>query len=318
MLSAYIPASLLSGTITFPLTFTLGVDDALMLRDSSTGAFTTFTIPSTAPYADMAELVTALNTLFGTANFVAVVFSATELALQTKTMGAATYIGVHTVAGGSTANTPLALPVGGANFTVPSAAAYILAVSPPLGPLDVSSTLIRTTLGAGLTDVQVAAAADAIAPQFVETDVAIKSFEVGNLAQYLSATYTPDPNRIPAMALGPAIAVVQDDGVSAFVAPVPLLTSGTVIAGVVTLGGVGLASAGSPNAEVQATTVRFLKIDSNESLKSLPQGVIIAAGGVVSSTGIVIPATLVPAEVVAGRKVQVIYTSLASNVYTLT
>ena len=318
MMSASIPASRLSGALAFPVAINLGVNDALKLRDSAAGAYTTFTIPA-AGYANMGALVAALNALFVTSNFVAVAISATTFALQTKTKGAGTYIQVDSVAGGSTANTPLALGAGGGSFTVPAPAAFIAATLPVGGPLNVSAATIRGSLGAGLTNAQVAEAADAIAPQFVETDTAIKCFLVGNLHDLLSPSFNPDPNRIPAIVSGPAITVVQDNGVSLFslVATAPTLTNaqfGVPAPGAVTLTGTGLAGAGVPNSEVVATKVKFF----TDVPVTVEQYFITAtAGGKVSATQIIIPASLVPAGVAAGTKVQVQYTSLVSNVFTL-
>jgi hypothetical protein len=317
MMSASIPASRLSGAIAFPVAINLGVNDALKLRDSGAGAYTTFTIPAAA-YASMAALVTAINSVLVASNFVAVGISATTLALQTKTKGEGTYIQIDSVGGGSTANTPLALGAGGGSFTVPAPAAFIAATLPVGGPLNVSAATVKGSLGAGLTVAQVAEAADAIAPQFIETDTAIKCFLVGNLHDLRSASFNPDPNRFPPIVSGPAVTVVQDDGVSLFglVATAPTLTNaqfGVPAPGAVTLTGTGLAGAGTPNSEVVATKVKFML----PVPVTLDQYFIVDAGGTVSATSIVIPAALVPAGVAAGTKVQVQYTSLVSNQFTL-
>jgi hypothetical protein len=270
----------------------------------------------------MTALLVAINSVIGS-EFISVPLWSSpflRLALQTRATGEAVRIEYDTTGGGSTANTPLALAAIGDVFTVPSAATYLGAVSPVGGPLDVSQATIRAQLGAGLTDAQVETAAVVIAPKFVETDVAIKSFEVGLISKYLSATYTPDPNRLPPIALGPAIAVVEDDGVTPFVAPVPALTNAqfnTPVPGAITLTGLGLSGVGTPNSEVEETLVRFLALGSTLTLKSLPQSAIITAGGIVSKTSIVIPPAIVPVGVVAGYNVQVLFTSLASNVFTI-
>lgn len=321
MLSANIPASLGStGNITFPLTINAG-NQTLLIKFLASAGFTTVLIP-TGVYADMAHLVAAMNPVLFVAGFVAlpVATNALRVTIMTLVKGAGSYIAYDTTAHGSTANTPLVLAAGGANFTVPTAAAYLAATSPVGGPIDVSASTIRTQLGMGLTVAQVAAAADVIAPKFIETDEAIKSFEVGNISKFLSASYNPDPNRLPALSSSPAVMVVQDDGVSAFVAPVPTLSNAQVNtpgAGQVTLTGTGLAGNGTPNSEVELTKVRFLQPGSNLTLLSLSQNAITKAGGTVSKTSIVIPAALIPASIVAGIKAQVIYTSLASNVFTL-
>jgi hypothetical protein len=318
MMAVNIPASLQSSALVFPLTITLGVDDTLKIKDSVAGGYTTFTIPAAA-YPTMAALVAALNTTFGTANFTAIAGSAVRLWIQTNTAGAGSYIQLDSVAGGSTATAVLGFPIGGTSWTVPTAAAYLVTVLPVGGPLDVSSNTIRSTLGLGLTPTQVTAAADAIAPQFVETDVAIKSFLVGELAGMRSASFNPDPNRIPPIASGPAISVVEDDGATLFSVgnTLPTITNAQVnvpAPGAVTITGTGLASTGAPNAEDLLTKVKFLlPVPVTRQQFTITS----VAGGKVSETQIIIPASLVPAGVVAGVRVQVQYTSLVSNVFTL-
>jgi len=322
MMAASIPASLQSAPLVFPLAINLGVNDALKLRDSAAGAYTTFTIPA-AVYANMTALVAALNALFVTANFTAIAGSPVRLWLQTKTKGTGTYLQVDSVAGGSTANTPLGLAVGGASKTVPTPAAFILATLPVGGPLNVSSANVKLQLGDGLTPAQVDAAADAIAPQFIETDVAVKSFLVGDIAKARSASFNPDPNRIPAIVSGPAVTVVEDDGSTLFsiANTLPTLLNaqfGVPVPGAVTLTGTGLASFGVPNAEDLLTKVKFILPSVTTGFVTLNQYTITAtAGGKVSDTQIIIPAALVPAGVGVGTKVQVQYTSLVSNVFTL-
>src|SRR5690349_7144758 len=62
-----------------------------------------------------------------------------------------------------------------------SATALITATVPIGGPVDVSSSTITGVSGLGsATGTQVIALQDLLAPKFVETDVAIKSFQVGN------------------------------------------------------------------------------------------------------------------------------------------
>jgi hypothetical protein len=101
--------------------------------------------------------------------------------------------------------------------------------------------------------------------------VAIKSFEMGNLAGLRSLGYVPDPHRVPAMTPGPAIYVVQDDGVSLFAAAMPMITAAahnTPNAGDITITGVGMA-----NTERNDTVVDI--IDPATGVKiSLPQQLI--------------------------------------------
>jgi hypothetical protein len=311
MLAASIPATLAStGDITFPGLVINAGNQTLKVRKAATDPYTTVAVPA-ATYNDIGTLVTAINTVLPT-DFRAVAVSTLRLGLQTSNKGTGARIQIDSAGGGSTFNTPAVLAGAGANFTVP-AGATIIAATVPIGGvgMDVSVATIRTLVGTGLTAAQVAIVQEALAPQFVETDVAIKCFQVGYLADLLSANFTPDPNRIPPIATGAAVKVVQDDGTTPFVAATTAL-SGAVLAGSVTLAGTNLAHFDG----VDLTIVKFILLDGSTRL--VYQKVIeTTVGGVVTPTSIVIPAAIVPAGVVAGCRVQVLYTSLASNIRTL-
>lgn len=319
-LGLYAPASLGStADITFPLAITAPTQ-TLKIKGAAADPYTSVLIPI-AVYANITTLLAAINSVLPAA-FVALPLATSTLlrvAFQTTAKGAGLRIQYDTTAGGSTANTPLALAAGGALFTVPSAATVIAATVPVGGPVDVSPATIRTQVGSGLTSTQWVGIMDALAPQFVESDVAVKSFQVGYMHDLRNAAWNPDVNRLPAIASGAAIAVVQDDGVTAFSAPLPTLTNAQMnvpVAGAITLTGVGLAGAGTPNSEVVATRVKFSTLPDS---RYVDQAVIVAAGGTVSATSIVIPAAVVPAGagIAVGTAVQVRYTSLASNSFTL-
>lgn len=319
LLAAQVPASIVStGDITFPLTINAG-NQTLKIKGAAADPFTTVLITA-AVYANITTLLAAINVALAATAFRATthpLFPTTRISLYTLAKGEGVRIQNDTTAGGSTANTPLVLGAGGQIFTVPTSAALVTATVPVGGPVDVSAATVRTQLGAGLQAAPLLLVQDALAPRFAETDVAIKSFQVGDLAKFKSASFNPDPSRLPALTTGAAMVVLADDGVTAFTAPVPTLTNAQVntpVAGAVTLTGVGLASKGSPNAEVRGTKVKFF---TAPEARVLDQATIVAAGGTVSATSIVIPASKVPSGVVAGTKVQVLYTSLASNQFTL-
>jgi hypothetical protein len=197
----------------------------------------------------------------------------------------------------------------------------ITATLPVGGPLDISASTIRGVSGLGsATDAQVAAIADAIAPHFIETDVAIKSFQVGMISGFRSAFYNPDPRRFPAISNGAAISVVQDDGITPFVAPMTVI-SGAVHdspnAGDITISGTNLG-----NSEVLSSVVRVYSADMSRSVKLLQKVVQTTftngTQGLVSATSIRLPASLLAGLGVAGSKVVVQYTSLVSNMFTVT
>ena len=312
VLSASIPASLPStGNIVFPLVVNAG-NQTLKIKLLNADPYTVVLVPA-ANYANITDLVAAVNTVMP-AWATAVVFNTVRLSIQTTAKGAGQRIQYDSTVGGSTFNTPASLAAGGANFTVPAASAIITATVPVGGPIDVSPATIRTTVGTGLTDAQVTILQDFLAPRFVETDVALKNFLVGSLSELLSASYNPDSSRLPPLTPGAAVAVVQDDGTSAMTTTVPTLTNAQFNvpgAGQVTLTGTGLAHADG----VDRTVVKFLLADGTYRL--VYQKAIEVAGGTLSPTSIVIPASKVPSGVAVGRRVTVKYTSLASNTFTL-
>lgn len=321
-LAAHVPAGIEStGALTFPVTIVAATNDVLRIKTSAAAAYTAVTVAAAA-YATMNALVTAVNAALAVGGVAATATkdsTGTLLVLQSNTNGVGSYISVDSVANGSTFNGATAgnLGAGGQTFTMPSAATIITALLPVGGPLNVSSAAILTNLGASPA---AAATADLIAPRFIETDVAVKSFEVGMLRGYLSPTYTPDPFRLPAFALGPAISVVADDGVTAFSAPVPQITGAvhnTPNPGDLTITGVGLGNAEFFDATVvhitNPTTGAFVKVSQKVIAATLSGG----TQGSVSATSIVIPASLIGGATgfgsVTGNLVSLQYTSLANT-----
>lgn len=176
-----------------------------------------------------------------------------------------------------------------AQALVATASTLITATVPVGGPVDVSSATIKGVSGlSGATDAQVLALQDLLAPQFVETDAAKKSFLAGNLAGFRSSGFNPDPRREPPLTPGAAIAVVQDDGSTPFAFAGPVLTTadlGTPTTGALRLTGTELAPYG-----LYEVTV----ILAGPGAKKLTQAQILAAGGTLSATQINIPASLIP------------------------
>lgn len=307
-----------SGAVSFPLTTTNG-NHTLRVQLVSAGPFTAVVIPN-ATYNTMALLLAAVNAALVSATVAANATTdstGTLFVLQSNAKGVSSYIGVDSVGNGSTFNTPTNLGAGASNFTVPSATTVITALLPVGGPLNVSAAQILTTLGASPLAANVA---DLIAPKFIETDVAIKSFQVGNLSKFRASTYTPDPFRLPALAQGAAISVVQDDGVSLFTAALTAI-SGAVHnspnTGDITITGTNLGVTEQDLTAVRVTnptTGVFVKLFQKVIRRTLTGG----TQGSVAPTSIVIPASLLNGLGVVGSTVQVHYTSFASNVFTVT
>lgn len=301
---AVLNGSNISGS--FPLAINAGNDD-LKVKTSAAASFTTVLIAN-ATYNTLAELVTAVNAaLAGTGITARQNVAGNGIALESNTYGVDSYIENDTVANGSVANTPLGL-VDGSVRDMPSASDFITAALPVGGPLDVSSATLNG-VGAGTNANALSliptsrgtltGLANAIAPQLIETPVALDCFLVGNMADLLSANFNPDSRRNPALPNGAAIEVVEDDGVTPFSLTLPTVATATLNspgAGDVTIAGTGL---GDP--ERNETVINF----TGDVTTTISQVVLENAGGSVSDTAIVIPAALIPGAATTTTFVQV-------------
>lgn len=308
---AVIQGSDISGS--FPLTIVAATSDTLKVRTSASGAFSTVTIAAAA-YASITTLLAAINVALKGTGVVAFqgTGSGSRVALEGP-HGASAYVETATVA--NSAYTLLGLTA--TSRTTPSSATFITALNPISGTLNVSSTAVNA-VGASTNANAMSlipsgrgtqtAIADAIAPKFVETPVAIDSFLVGMLSEYRSASYNPDSRRLPSLGAGAAISVVADDGVTAFAPTLPVVSSAThdsPTSGALTIAGTGLGVFDRKETVVKLTG----KVN-----KTLAQVVIERAGGSVSATSIVIPASLIPGLTVATTSVQVKVRQRASTV----
>lgn len=293
----------------FPITIN-GTNDDLKVKTSSAASFTTVLIAQAA-YASITTLLAAVNAALVGLGITARqgTGSGIHVALESDTKGVDSYIAVDSVAGGSVANTPLGIGAAAVTRTVPAASAFITALNPALGTLDVSNTAINavgaTTSANALSYIpstrgSQTAIADAIAPKFTETSTVIDSWLGGNIAGYRSSSYNPDPRKpIGAPSNGAAIAVVEDDGSTAFTYTVPTVSSATLDSP--TTGDVTIAGTGLGETDWSDTVVKFTGIVS----KKLTQAQIEAAGGSVAYAAIVIPASLIAGATVTTTSVQV-------------
>jgi hypothetical protein len=291
----------------FPLVINVGNQDLKVRTAAAPTAFTTVAIANAA-YATLATLVAAVNAaLAGTGVTARTNVAGNGIALESNTKGVSSYLENDNVVGGSTANTPLSLTDGSVR-TMPAATAFITACLPVGGPLDVSTATVNG-VGAGTSANAlslipasrgtVTAVADAIAPQFIETPVAMDSFLVGNMADLLSANFNPDTRRQPAIVNGPAIEVVEDDGSTPFALTLPVVAAATLnlpVAGAVSIVGTGLG-----HAERNETFIKFTGVVR----RTISQPILEAAGGSVSDTLIIIPASLIPGATTVTTSVQV-------------
>jgi hypothetical protein len=327
--------------VTFPVTLT-GANDVIRVKNTLAGSFVAVTIAN-ATYNTMAALLTAVNSALTLANAGATATqdsTGTLLVIQSTVPGVGSYIAVDTVGNGSTFNTPANLGAGGQTFTMPSATTIITALNPVVTPpatgsINVSAANLLSTAGASPNTSYLA---DFIAPSFKETATAVQSYQVGGFAKYLELTWNPDPRRLPAITAGPAIQVVEDDGVTNFsssaLAPLPRITAAThnvPAAGDITITGVGLGNVEYLNATIvtvrqaasaatpgtQPASIRVTQSLLNKTVSSGTQGS-------VSNTSIVIPASLLNALNgaggtvalgVAGSTVEVKYETFSNSNY---
>lgn len=289
----------------FPITIN-GTNDDLKVRTSAAAAFTTVLVAQTS-YANIGALVTAVNVALAGTGITARqgTGSGTRLALESNTKGVTSYLEIDTSGNGSVFNTPAGFTAGAR--TMATAAAIITATNPVGGALNVATATINAvgtgtnTNALGLIPSSrgtVTAVADAIAPRITETSQAVDSWISGMIYQYRSASYNPDPRR--GLANGAAIAIVQDDGSTAFSAGVPALTTAdldTPTAGAMTLTGTNMGSY-----DKKDTIVKVVGPNIN---KRLEQKTIENAGGTVSATSIVIPAALLTGATLTTTSVRV-------------
>jgi len=296
---------------TFPLTIGAGTQ-TLKIRASAAAAYTVVLVPLAA-YNTLADLVAGVNTVLVGTGFVARAGVATgTFAIESTTYGVNSYLQVDSTIGGSTFNTPAGFLAGGVVRTMPAAASYITACN-PIGALDVS-TATMNGVGVGTNSTALAfipalrgtqtALAQAIAPRIVETEVALRSFQVGNIAGFKSANFCPDSRRLPPLPSGPAIAVVQDDGVTAFAYPVPNVVNAVVAGGNLTINGTGLGTNERKETVVKTTGAVY---------KVLEQAAIEHAGGTVAAGQIVVPLTMLVGLAPLTSVVAVKVATLASN-----
>jgi hypothetical protein len=305
-LSANIPAGFEGSVdISAGLTITGSNNDLKIKTNPDATGFTSLTVAQGA-YASGYALVAAINAALGGTAVARLSDDGLHVVLHSVAKGEGSYFALDA----SGLGTALGLSAG--DFTVPSVGSTITDTLPVGGPLNISEAALRTKFGAGPSDAQLSAFADSIAPRLIETDAVIKSFQVGQISGFRASNYNPDPSRYPRLTSGPAIAVVQDDGVTPFSAPLTEITSAKAASGALTIIGKSL---GSP--EVQETVVVVMSASEGRSVK-LFQKVIEIGGGSVYPTKIVLPASLLSGLGIVGSKVRVQYTSFASGLASVT
>jgi len=309
----------------FPLTITGSSNDVLRLSTTIGGSFTNYTLAAGA-VADLDALLDVINAAIAGSGITARagVGSGDRVALEGP-RGTASQVAIDTTGNGSSANADLGFSTSGVERSMPGASDTLAVLSPPGGPLAIEDTDIDG-IGSGSNANALSlipktrgthdALRDVVAPAFAETSVAIESYLVGQIAGYRNSSFNPDSRRVPALTPGAAVAVVADDG-SAFSTnvTVPTITSATLDspnAGDVTIAGTGLGGelgggggTGRLDTEVKFTGVISVKLGQKQ---------IENAGGSVSLTAIVVPASLIPGATTTTTSVQVMVRQRLSGV----
>jgi hypothetical protein len=162
--------------------------------------------------------------------------------------------------------------------------------------VDISATAIKAIIGlSGVSNAQVEFIQSMLGYHLVETDVVKKSVLAGCIHGYLSPEFNPDPRgdlNHPPATKGQAVQVVQDvnhlsTSTTLFTVKTPIIT-GLTLSGTLTIAGSagGLAGYG-----LYEPTVVIL----GNGARRITQTQILAAGGAVSDTSIVVPASLIAA-----------------------
>ena len=183
-----------------------------------------------------------------------------------------------------------------------SAAALITATVPSYAgggsvpTVDISGTAIKAVTGlSGATDAQVEHLQSMLGYHIVETDAVKKSVLAGCLHGFLSSSFNPDSRGAlghPPATAGQAIKVVQDVNAlstttTAFTVKTPVIT-GLTLSGTLTIAG---SSGGLAGYGLYEPTVIII----GNGNRQITQAQILAAGGTVSDTSIVVPAALIAA-----------------------
>ena len=184
-----------------------------------------------------------------------------------------------------------------------AAAAALLAATVPsyaggvvIPTVNISGTAIKAIIGlTGATNTQVSALQNMLGYHFVETDILKKSFLAGVIHGLRSPKFNPDPrgdlNHAPTTP-GPAVVCVNDvvpgsTTTTLFAILQPVIT-GLTLSGTLTVTG---ATGGLAGYGLYESTV----IITGKGARRITQAQILAAGGTVSDTSIVIPAALIAA-----------------------
>ncbi len=195
----------------------------LNVRTSASAAFTQVTVTSNAALAKT-TIVTELNAAFVAAGLgiVARISGTNQITLDTYAGGPSAYLELSAASpSAGTLHTVLGLVV--TAVTGLSVAALKTAAYPSPTTIDVSTATISalstfSLMSATPQAALVAMVAEAVAPTFVETGLALLSFTDGVISKLRSSAYRPDGARV-GLPTGAAVYVLDDDGSTQFTYP---------------------------------------------------------------------------------------------------
>jgi len=199
-----------------------GNDDKINIRTSPLNSYVTITVTSGAAVT-ATTIVTNLNTGFTN--------NGLPLIARRVIVGLNIFVFIDTTLGGTgvvldveataAATLPAVLGIPTGSISSVTVAQLIAGIYPPPPQyLDVSETNIGTigtwgNLTAAAKTALTDAVADVVAPSIVETGPALLSFVYGNLSKFSSLTFQPGGTRV-GLPVGPAVAVLEDDGSTPF------------------------------------------------------------------------------------------------------
>ena len=212
-------------SIDIGVTANTAIDDTLRIRKNAADPFSVIVVPA-GVVTPKTVIRDALNSGFSIANipFVAEILGVNQIQINSTAIlnsGPTARLEIDSVVNGSTLNTAVGFPVGGAVVTgLPVGVLRAVTYPAPL-IIDVSApTILGLSTWALLSvpqqNILVEYLAEVIAPRFVETGQVLLSFVDGILAKMRSPTFQPGGPVKAILPAGIAAAILQDNGVTPF------------------------------------------------------------------------------------------------------
>lgn len=196
-------------------------NNTLRIRVLAAAAYTVIAVTASGATTKV-QIVADLNAAFKTnaLPFIASVQGTNQLQIDTvaPNSGPTGRIEIDTSGNGSTLNTSCGITSGattGLTVAALQAAVYPTATTVNVATATITALSTFTNMPTAPKAVLVQTVQDTIAPQLVETGPVLLSFVNGNLSKLRAATFQPGGARI-GLAVGPAVAIVANDGSTVF------------------------------------------------------------------------------------------------------